>query len=36
MTWENVTARLKEANLAIKNYISDVVKETDSDDKLKK
>ena len=36
LTWENFTARLKEANLAIKNYISDFVKETDSDDKLKK
>ena len=35
MTWENFTARLKEANLAIKNYISDFVKETDFDDKLK-
>ena len=35
LTWENFTARLKEANLAIKNYISDFVKETDFDDKLK-
>ena len=35
MTWENFTARLKEANLAIKSYISDFVKETDFDDKLK-
>ena len=35
LTAENITARLKQANLATKGDISDFVKKTDFDDKLK-
>ena len=35
ITSEKFTARLKQANLASKNYIANFVKKTDFDDKLK-
>ena len=35
LTSENFTARLKQTNLASKNYITDFVKKTDFDNKLK-
>ena len=35
LTLENFTARLKQANLASKNYIADFVKKTDFDNKLR-
>ena len=33
--WENFAARLKQANLASKNNIANLVKKTDFDNKLK-